>query len=102
VLYRTYEKTHDTRLSKLFSEALANKDYAIIAGAYRYYLRGEIEGSEPVLIVALYQYGTSGMTTDFANSGRSRLGDAARKWASDHGYSMVPAGSRQTGAVRKP
>jgi hypothetical protein len=102
VLFRMYERTHDGGLSKLFAEALANKDYAIIAGAYRYYLRGEIEGAEPDLISALYQYGTSGMAADFANCGKGRLGDAARKWASDHHYSMVPAGSRQVGAVRKP
>jgi hypothetical protein len=102
VLYRIYESTHDPQLAERFAEALSRKDYAVVAGAYRYYLHGEMLGAEPVLIGAIREFGSSGMAADFANSGKGRLVTAARQWVSDHGYSMVPVGSRQPGLGGTP
>ena len=42
-----------------------------------------------MLIKALNAYGNKQMAEDFLNRGNSRLEEAARRWATAHGYTVI-------------
>ena len=45
-------------------------------------------GSEEALVAALFQHGDKSMAEDYLNCGSTKLAEAGRKWAGDHGFSI--------------
>ena len=94
---------NDVRAVSALLEAWRNRDFAVIAGADSFFIKRGEPGSEDALIEALNHYGDSGLATDFVNSGNTKLEDAARAWATKHGYrimTMPGGGSAQWGSKR--
>ncbi len=78
----------DAQVSRLL-EALRSRDLALLAQAHVYYIaRGE-PGTEDALVAALQEHGTQGMALDYLRSENEVLEQAARAWASEHGYAVV-------------
>jgi hypothetical protein len=69
--------------------ALAHKDYGLIADFSMVFIMLGKPGSEQVLIDALDSSGDSLMALNFLNSGNQRLVQAAKSWASSHGYTIT-------------
>lgn len=70
--------------------ALKNKDFDILLGAYRFFLdRPGIE-STSVLIELLQRRGTPEMAEDFLNARDPGLHEPAEEWARKHKYTIVP------------
>jgi HEAT repeat protein len=79
----------DARADEPIMTALKNEDLAFIAEFYDIFIRKGVNGSEPVLIKALDQYGTKTMAEDFLNCGNSLLVEAATTWAKTHGFTIT-------------
>jgi hypothetical protein len=80
--------------------ALKDENVEIIAGAYPFYIRRGIRGSEALLIKALDTYGARipSMAQDYLNCGAGLLAEAVEVWARKHMYridtSPRPGGPR--------
>ena len=87
------EKLDDARSFDHLFEAMKNKSIEIVAGAYPFYIRQGIPGSEALLIQALYTYGAlvPSMARDFLNSDRELLVKAVQEWVRLHDYSIDPS-----------
>jgi HEAT repeat protein len=71
--------------------ALDEKDMAVVAGAYSFFIwRGEA-GTESILIKALEEYGHPEMVEHFINCGNSQLEEGGRRWASAHNFRIIPS-----------
>jgi HEAT repeat protein len=79
----------DERARQPFVTALHNEDLAFIAETYAIFIRVGLEGSEPVLVKALEQYGSKEMAESYLNCGNSLLVEAATQWADSHGYTIT-------------
>lgn len=86
---RAIGEINDSRVSEILIPALKNKDWEVIEGAYRYYIRRGEPGSEAVLIEALSKFWNKTMVIDFLNSGNRQLGEAAADCAKKRGYSTT-------------
>ena len=71
----------DNRSADVLMQELRNRNLPIVAGAFRFFMRRNIKGFEPVLIEALRFYGDMNMATVFLKSSNERLVSAARNWA---------------------
>jgi HEAT repeat protein len=69
--------------------ALRERDLAVVAKAYPFFIVRAEPGSEEVLAQALNAHGTLEMAMDYLNCGNGLLGGAAQRWAKAHGYSEV-------------
>jgi hypothetical protein len=69
--------------------ALSRKDYNLIAEFHMVFIMLGKPGSEKVLIDALNSRVDSVMALDFLNSGNQQLAQAAKSWASSHGYTVT-------------
>lgn len=83
---RAIGEINDTRANEILISALRNKDWQVIEGAYRFYIRRGEPGSEAVLIEALNKSWNKTMVIDFLNSGNRQLGEAAAECAKKRGY----------------
>ena len=63
--------------------AMQAEDLEIIAGAYRFFIRKGERDSEPILIMALNEYGFREMAQAFLNCGNNVLEEAATEWAGE-------------------
>ena len=65
----------------------------VIAGAYSFFIRKSISGSEDLLIQALNRYGTRilWMAQDFQDCGHPPLVNAVKKWAAENSYRIDPS-----------
>jgi len=80
----------DPRTVESLITALKDKDLAVIAGAYGFYLRRAFPSTKDILIEALNSFGDASMADDLLNCGNKKLEGAARVWASNHGYKIMP------------
>jgi HEAT repeat protein len=69
--------------------ALKEERLDVVAQAYLFFLMRGVPGTEATLIKALERYGTKEMALDLLNCGNDQLEDAARAWATRHGYEIV-------------
>ena len=65
------------------------EDLEIVAGAYGFFIRKGEANSEPILIMALNEYGFREMAQDFLNCGNNVLEEAATEWAEKHRYTIT-------------
>ncbi len=86
---RAIGEINDPRANEILIPALKNKDWEVIEGAYRFYIRRGEPGSEAVLIEALNKFWNKTMVIDFLNSGNRQLGEAAADCAKKRGYSAT-------------
>lgn len=83
-------KINDTRASAFLLSALKEKNLFVIAGAYSFFIRKGVIGSEPTLIEALNKHGFREMAEAFLNCGNFILEDAGRNWAIKNNYIILP------------
>ena len=76
----------DPKAAEALAAAMKQKNLEIVAGAYGFFIRAGISGSESVLTEALNRHGTPDMARDFIHSANSRLEEAGHSWAIRHGY----------------
>ncbi len=83
--------TKDISIRKTIAFTMMNERPENVAKNYYYriYLKLGLTDSEDLLINSLDNFGNQYMAEDFLNSTNSRLGEAARKWARDHGYGIT-------------
>lgn len=86
---RAIGEINDSRAGEILIPALKNKDWEVIEGAYRFYIRRGEPGSEAVLIETLNKFWNKTMVIDFLNSGNRQLGEAAADCAKKRGYSTT-------------
>ncbi|MBI2350539.1 MAG: hypothetical protein HYV00_03500, partial [Deltaproteobacteria bacterium] len=95
----------DSRAVEFMVSALEDKDLAIVAGAYAFFIRQGVPGSEDILMNALNEHGYEVMAEDFLTCGNSELEEAAHKWALENESEIKPApGSKNSplwGSSRK-
>lgn len=85
-LYWLWDTHRDKRIIEPLLAALDNKDLAVVAGAYNFFvLRGKAD-TESVLIEALGKHGNMEMALHFLNCGNNKLAEAAKRWATIHGF----------------
>jgi hypothetical protein len=70
-------------------QALADRNYAVIAGASPFFIQEGVSGTESVLIEALNRNGDVRMAGVFLNCGNLSLETAAREWAEARGIRIV-------------
>ncbi len=70
----------------LLDKAIARQDLAAGAGAFGYYVRQGDRRAVAFLTEALDTYGGERMATTLLNCGDDTLQDAAKSWATAHGY----------------
>ena len=104
-LYWVWNKYNDMRAILPLITAVEEKDVAVVAGAYYFFLERGEDGTQPILIEALNQYGhrSKEMVTDYLNCGEPQLRKAAEQWAHTHGYYIKPSefgGHRGWGSKR--
>jgi HEAT repeat protein len=80
--------SNDDHIIAILTSAFKDKKLPIVAGAYSFFIKQGIYGSESNLIEALNKHGDKRMAEDFINCGNQSLGTAGRKWASTHGYAV--------------
>jgi hypothetical protein len=85
-------ETIDIRVNKALINALKGKNISIIAGAYKFFIKKGIQGTENLLTQALYKCGNKDMAQDFMNSDNAKLQNAAYDWAKKNGYLVIPGG----------
>lgn len=73
---------------KEFLCALKKKDLQIIAGAYPYFIRKGVRGTEGILIQTLHKYGDVDMLDDFFYSGNIKLSSAALSCGRQNGFCL--------------
>lgn len=95
VVAHVLEEINDARAVKPLIDALKQGDLEVAAGAYTFFIRSGVPGSEAVLIETLEKYGTEEMAENFMNCGNSQLQEAGLKWAKGHGYMIFPAWGRR-------
>jgi len=83
----------DPEAEKALLDALKDKNVEVIAGAYSFFIRKSISGSEDLLIQALNRYGTRilWMAQDFQDCGHPPLVNAVKKWAAENSYRIDPS-----------
>jgi HEAT repeat protein len=89
---RALEDIGDSRADEPLMAGLKRGDLEVVAGAYAFFINKGEPGTENTLINALNQHGDKGMGEAFLNCGNDRLEQAARDWASKHGYVIVSGG----------
>lgn len=77
--------------------AINSYSLEVIAGAYPFYIRKGIPGSEPVLNDALDSFGYETMAEDYLNCGNDKLESAAEAWAHRNGYRITHSYGAATG-----
>ena len=89
-LYWLWDTHKDDRAIEPLIAAFDEKDVAVVAGAYYYFLEQGEDGTETILIKALNGYGhlSKEMVEDFLNCGNNQLENAARQWAYTHGFNV--------------
>jgi HEAT repeat protein len=77
-----------TNIEYILVNSIKQKNINIILPLYRYYITQGDPNSEPLLIEALDIADYSGlqMAQDYVNCGNTQLEQAARRWATQHGY----------------
>ncbi len=94
ILFQLFEQQSEL----LFEQAIGRNDSAIVAGAYKYYIKNGKENAQIQLISGLAIYGDEDMATDFMNCGNVTLENAGKAWAESKGYYILAgAGSRALG-----
>jgi HEAT repeat protein len=84
----TLANIKDPRATSALLKALQERNGAVIAGAYMFYVdRGEA-GSEDALIEALKQFGGEQMAGYLLNCGNATVEVAARNWEKSHGMEI--------------
>ena len=78
---RALEPINDPRVRALLLAALHERNVAVLAGAYTFYLDLGEPGTEDLVIEALNQFGDEYMSSFMLNCGNVRLEDAARAWS---------------------
>ena len=63
-------------------------DIEVVAGAYYYFIRKGMPGTERLLVEGLNLHGNVSMAQAFLNSGNEVLEDAAHAWAKRNGYGI--------------
>jgi hypothetical protein len=76
--------------------ALARRDLAAVAGAWKYFLRKGEAGSEATLADSLSAAGDKEMAEAFLNCGNEKLASAAMSWAAARGYKIERSGGAAT------
>jgi hypothetical protein len=77
------------RAEAVLLEALQRRDYGIMAGAHRFYLRRHSPEMEPALLELLRESGDLAVAQGFIVEGSPRLAEAARSWAGTQGFMLV-------------
>ena len=70
-------------------DALRRRDYTIMSGAHRFYLRRRSTELEPALLELLRENGDLAVAQGFIVEGSPRLAEAARTWAGTQGFTLV-------------
>ncbi len=81
--------TDDPLAEERLNEAFDQGDLFIVTGAVDFFIRKGQESSEEVLIEALDAYGDAALAGKYLNSNNTALENAARNWASTHGYMVT-------------
>ena len=97
------EWTDRAEARRVYNTVKRYEDGMVVGGLVRKVIKGEKDrlrvlffgiklgtpGSEERLSEVLDHHGDKMMAEDFLNSGSSKLYDAGRKWANDHGYNIT-------------
>ena len=86
---RALADINDPKATEFLNNALQKKNFEIISGAYRYYVRKGKAGTEEVLIEAMQGCYEKKMVLDLANCGNDKLKKAADEIAQKRGYTMT-------------
>jgi hypothetical protein len=70
-----------------------------VIGAYEYYIEQGDDSSIIILIDALKKDSSITMAEVFLNCGNWALNEAARKWANDNKYIIIPSSKESEGAI---
>ncbi len=81
------------------NSALRNKDLAVIAGAYSFFIRRGEQGTEAMLIDALNSYGNWDMAVDYLNCSNRQLKESAEQWLTRRGFVIVERRGLPTGPI---
>lgn len=73
------EMKDDKRVEEAFITALKDKNLAVVAGAYKFFLE-KMPEAQDILVEALKEYGDKSMAEDFLKSGNSKLQTAGQEW----------------------
>lgn len=93
----------DSRIVELLLASLKQRDLAVIAVAYSFFIQRGKPGSEDALIQALNSYGSKEMAQAYLNCGNSALKQAGENWAGAHSYAITSSrgwGTAQWGSQR--
>jgi hypothetical protein len=77
------------RAEAVLLDALQRRDFGIMAGAHRFYLRRRSPEMEPALLDLLRESGDLAVAQGFIVEGSPRLAEAARAWAGTQGFVLV-------------
>jgi hypothetical protein len=77
------------RAEAVLLDALRRRDYGVMAGAHRFYLRQRSPDMEPALLELLRKSGDLAVAQGFIVEGSPRLAEAARSWAGTQGFTLV-------------
>ena len=85
---RAIGEINDPRAAEILIPALQNRNFEVIEGAYRFFIRRGESGSEAVLIESMNKNWNKTMVVDFLHSGNRQLEEAAADCAKKRGYSL--------------
>lgn len=81
---------NDPQAKQFLNEAMTKKNLEIISGAYAYYIRKGVPGTEDVLVEALKEWSyNKKMVLDFACCGNEKLRQAADEIVRQRGYRIA-------------
>ncbi|MGB2769305.1 MAG: HEAT repeat domain-containing protein, partial [Candidatus Zixiibacteriota bacterium] len=78
----------DQRATHALENAMETKDLVLVSGAYAFFIRRGLPGTETVLIEALSKHGDKSMARDFMLSGNDQLAEAGSNWNAEHGIRL--------------
>jgi HEAT repeat protein len=82
------DQIDDPRAVGPLMTAIRNRDYAVAAGAFPFFIMRGGQGTEAILIKALKKYGDLAMASCFLRCGNKELENAARNWLASHNYKV--------------
>ncbi|MGC8777236.1 MAG: hypothetical protein ACP5Q4_00965 [Candidatus Caldatribacteriaceae bacterium] len=94
------EKIGGPQAEEALLSAFERKDLYPIAGAYRFFLKKGLPGSEKILLKVLQKFGDDAMAQAFLNSGHPELEKEAREWTQR--FCRVRLDSHPQGSATNP
>jgi HEAT repeat protein len=95
----TLSQINSPKAATYLKNCINNKDIEVVIGAYEYYIEQGDDSSIIILIDALKKDSSITMAEVFLNCGNWALNEAARKWANDNKYIIIPSSKESEGAI---